>query len=74
MEKAKHPDLHSRGSNVSKTSSDPLKTTRCTYNELLNTCTYGVEYVLDEIFKDSPDKSDQKSAIDWFGISDLTMD
>ena len=74
MEKAKQAELYLPDFEVSKISCSSLRTTRCAYNEILNTCTYGIEYVIDEIFKDNSNKTDQSSAIDWFGISDLTMD
>ena len=74
MKKAKRLDLYSPDSKVSEIPCLTLRTSRCAYNEILNTCTYGIEYVIDEIFKDGSNKPDQNSAIDWFGISDLTMD
>jgi hypothetical protein len=74
MKKAKQADLYLPDPEMSETPGPTLRTTRCAYNEILNTCTYGIEYVIDEIFKDNSNKLDQSSAIDWFGISDLTMD
>ncbi len=44
--------------------------------ELINTSTYGLEYVLDEIFEEQEKAKGitKESKIDWFGLSDLTRD
>ncbi len=73
MEKVEHPDLPLTA-NESELSGHSLKASRSTNNELLNTCTYGIEYVIDEIFKDTSNKPEQHSVIDWSGISDLIID
>ena len=43
---------------------------------LINTSTYGLEYVIDEIFEEKARNKEitQDSAIDWFGLSDLTLE
>lgn len=54
---------------------DPVRPTRLS-KELINTSTYGLEYVLDEIFEEQEKAKGitKDSKIDWFGLSDLTRD
>ena len=44
--------------------------------ELINTSTYGLEYVIDEIYEEKARNKEitQDSTIDWFGLSDLTVE
>lgn len=44
--------------------------------EFINTSTYGLEYVVDEIFEEQVKAKGitKDSKIDWFGLSDLTRD
>ena len=44
--------------------------------ELINTSTYGLEYVIDEIYEEKARSKEinQDSKIDWFGLSDLTVE
>ena len=35
---------------------------------------YGLEYVADEYFKETKNHSDPRKSVDWFGLSDLTIE
>jgi len=34
---------------------------------------YGLQYVLEDLFKDNVIQAKQNSAMDWYGLSDLTI-
>lgn len=35
---------------------------------------YGLEYVADEYFKETKNHYDPRKSVDWFGLSDLTIE
>ena len=43
-------------------------------NEIKKEISYGLEYVIDEIISDKLKSKALNSQIDWFGLSDLTLE